>query len=173
MPDCSGALKISCPLCWSSWPSSPESSWCATSAQCELCSPPIISVPKRENHSSVCCPVLFSVLNTWIRFNKSPRSNINTCPRFTKYAENVSMKLVEKKVYTGLEHEKQVCLLQPYLILDIMQILCSKLQVLIYKLKRYSEISAFGFFTIDRTLFTSFLATTFTLWVILVQFVTN
>ena len=36
MPDCSGALKIPCPLCWSSWPSSPESSWSATSAQCEL-----------------------------------------------------------------------------------------------------------------------------------------
>jgi len=39
------------------------------------------------------------------------------------------MKLVEKKVNNVLQHEKQV---------------------LIYKLKRFSEISAFGFFTIDR-----------------------
>ena len=73
----------------------------------------------------------------------------------------------------GLSMKDRFVYSQPYLLLDIMQILCSKLQVLIYKLKRYSEISAFGFFTIDRTLFTSFLATTFTLWVILVQFVTN
>merc|ERR1712062_131952 len=43
-------------------------------------------------------------------------------------------------------------------------------QVLIRKLKRQSKISACGFFTVDRSLVTSFLATTFTYWVILVQF---
>ena len=36
-------------------------------------------------------------------------------------------------------------------------------QVLFFKLKHFSEISAFGFFIINRTLFTSFLGTTFTI----------
>ena len=44
------------------------------------------------------------------------------------------------------------------------------LQILLLKLRRYSRISACGFFTVDRSLVTSFLGTTFTYWVIFVQF---
>ena len=45
-------------------------------------------------------------------------------------------------------------------------------QVLLLRLKQNSGISACGFFNVDRSLVTSFLATTFTYWVILVQFQT-
>ena len=38
------------------------------------------------------------------------------------------------------------------------------------RLKRQSGMSAHGFFRVNRGLVTSFLATTFTYWVILVQF---
>ena len=43
-------------------------------------------------------------------------------------------------------------------------------QVLLLRLKQNSGISACGFFNVNRSLVTSFLATTFTYWVILVQF---
>ena len=105
------------------------------------------------------------------------------------------MKLIEKKVDVGLEHEKQVLtkksnchkftlcwghpvhislVMSTYLVCFLKPLILNnnkKSQVLIYKMKQHSEISAFGFFTVDRSLVTSFLANTFTYWVILVQFI--
>ena len=43
-------------------------------------------------------------------------------------------------------------------------------QMLLLRFRRFSQISACGYFTVDRSLVTSFLGTTFTYWVILVQF---
>ena len=43
-------------------------------------------------------------------------------------------------------------------------------QMLLLRFRRFSKISACGYFTVDRSLVTSFLGTTFTYWVILVQF---
>merc|ERR550517_356077 len=73
----------------------------------------------------------------------------DTSTKFTSDAEALIARLEDEKTLPEKEHDKQV---------------------LIRKLKRWSHISACGFFTVNRSLVTSFLATTFTYWVILVQF---
>ena len=83
------------------------------------------------------------------------------CQRFTENAEDVIARLEDEKTPLEEEHDKQVMKTLSEIALP---------QVLIRKLKRWSHISACGFFTVDRSLVTAFLATTFTYWVILVQF---
>ena len=81
--------------------------------------------------------------------------------RFTEDAENVITRLEDEKTAPEEEHDKQVMKTKSFITLS---------QVLIRRLKRWSHVSACGFFTVDRSLVTAFLATTFTYWVILVQF---
>ena len=83
--------------------------------------------------------------------------------RFTDDAYNIIARLKDEKTASKEKHEKQV-------LHDTLWSLHKEAQVLIRKLERWSRISACGFFTVDRSLVTSFLATTFTYWVILVQF---
>ena len=81
--------------------------------------------------------------------------------RFTEDAENVIERLEDEITPPREEHNKQVMTTKSQITLP---------QVLIRRLKRWSHVSACGFFTVDRSLVTAFLATTFTYWVILVQF---
>ena len=84
--------------------------------------------------------------------------------RFTMLADDIIMRVESTKVFGEEEDEKRVsCFLH-------ICHFCFFFQMLILKLRRYSQISACGFFTVDRSLVTSFLSTTFTYWVILVQF---
>ena len=84
--------------------------------------------------------------------------------RFTQTADKITRKLVEEEIPSHNEHKRQAKFLtdNPW----------TFYQVLLLRLKQNSRISACGFFNVDRSLVTSFLATTFTYWVILVQFQT-
>jgi len=88
--------------------------------------------------------------------------------RFTQTAHRIIRKLTETSLSEDDAHEKEV--IWVYFILGLFIHFCSK--VLMLQLRENSKVSACGFFIVDRSLVTSFLATTFTYWVILIQFQT-
>ena len=102
--------------------------------------------------------------------------------RFTQTAHRVIRKLTETRLSEADAHEREViwvyiflgCIQYQYIQYNIQYTVfihfCSK--VLMLQLRENSKISACGFFVVDRSLVTSFLATTFTYWVILIQFQT-
>ena len=116
--------------------------------------------------------------------NPKPFSGYKTVLRFTMIAEDIVMKIEAAKVYGDEEYDKRVSVLM----LSLHQIIFSvyklfsaytnyficftipHFQMLLLRFRRFSQISACGYFTVDRSLVTSFLGTTFTYWVILVQF---
>ena len=90
-------------------------------------------------------------------------------------AEDIIMKIEAAKVYGDEEYDKRVSVLMLSLLQSIFSVcklfyLFHNFQMLLLRFRRFSKISACGYFTVDRSLVTSFLGTTFTYWVILVQF---